>query len=166
VAITGSGRRHWRYDGPLKVLGELERLRVVEPAEHGLEVGVVLARLRLETNGGLGLDLENVVAIVERRLLVVKRRKAHALKVTTVALLLAHEHPHGAPLGEIDRLANERQLVDKSDGAGGVKQRLDLAHLLPRHWHVLQKFQNRMRHVFHCTKIHTLKEERKRRING
>ena len=93
------------------------------------------------------LHVEDVVRVVERRLLVVKGRKAHPLEVLPVALLAAHHDPHGAPLRLVDRLNDFGSLVDKGDGARNVIQDLDCTFLFPRHGHVLQEFEDCVRNI-------------------
>ncbi len=65
---------------------------VVEPLVHGL----VLVRVHVHLDRLEGFHVEHVVGVVERRLLVVERREAHALEVASVALLATHHDPHGA----------------------------------------------------------------------
>ena len=94
---------------------------------------------------------QHVISIIERRLLVIKRGKAHALEVPPVALLPPHHDPHAAPLRQVDRLDDPWNLIDEGDGSGDVVKYRDIPDLLPRHWHVLQQLEHGMRHVLEGT---------------
>ena len=83
-------------------------------------------------NGLEGLNVEDVVGVVERRLLVVERREPHPLEVATIALLSAHHDPHRTPLSQVDGLDDPGNLVDEGDGAGDVVQHGDVANLSER----------------------------------
>ena len=83
-------------------------------------------------NGLEGLNVEDVVGVVERRLLVVERREPHPLEVATIALLSTHHDPHRAPLSQVDGLDDPGDLVDEGDGAGDVVQHGDVANLSER----------------------------------
>ena len=64
----------------------------VDPVGDGdVLLGIELHLDRLER-----LHVEDVVGVVEGRLLVVKRREAHPLEVAPVPLLTPHHDPHGA----------------------------------------------------------------------
>ena len=63
---------------------------VVEPVLHSL----VLVRVQVHLDGLERLHVQHVVGVIERRLLVVERREAHALKVSAVTLLPPHHDPH------------------------------------------------------------------------
>ncbi len=119
------------------------RLVVVEPVADG----AILVAIQVHLDGVEGLDIENVIGIVEGRLLVVKGREAHALKVAPVALLPAHHGPHGGPLGDKDGLADARRLIHKGDGARHVVEDGHVAHLLPGHRHVLDQLEEGVRDV-------------------
>jgi hypothetical protein len=137
---------------PVHHLGEAQREVLVEPArDRAVLVGVELDRDRLER-----LDVEDVVAVVERRLLVVEGREAHALKVPPVPLLAPHHDPHRAPLRDVDRLDHLRHLVHKRDRAGHVVEDVDHADLLPRHRHVLEELEDRVRDVLERAQVHPL----------
>ena len=101
-------------------------------------------------------DVKHVVSVVKRGLLVVERREAHALEVQAVSLLTTHHDPHGAPLSHVHGLNHQRNLVDKRDGASDVVQHLDVANLLPRHWHVLQQLEHGVWHVLESSEVHPL----------
>ncbi len=47
---------------------------------------------------------QDIVRVVQGRLLVIKGREAHALEVPPVALLPPHHDPHAAPLRQVQRL--------------------------------------------------------------
>ncbi len=68
---------------------------------------------------------------------------------TTTEHTRTHTHTHvvSPPLGNVDRLNNPGDLIDKGDGASDMIEAGDVSNLLPRHQHVLQKLQHRMRHV-------------------
>ena len=76
--------------------------------------------------------------------------------MAAIALLAAHHDPHGAPLRNVDGLDDAGNLVDKGDGARHVVERLDVADLLPRHGHVLQQLEHRVRHVLERAQVHAL----------
>lgn len=106
-----------------------EGFGVVEPLEDRRVLVLVELKLdRLE-----GLRVEDVVAVVERRLLVVEGREAHALEVAPIALLAPHREPHGRPLGVVNGRHDGRDLVDEGDGSRDVVDDRDLTDLLPRH---------------------------------
>lgn len=128
---------------PVDVRRVEQRLRVVEP----LGDWRVLVLVELELDRLERLCVEHVVSVVERRLLVVERREAHALEVATVALLAPHGEPHGGPLGVVHGRDHLGHLVDERDGAGDVVDDGDLAHLLPRHRHVLEELEHGVRDV-------------------
>ncbi len=58
----------------------------------------VLLLLHLYLDGLERLDVQDVVRVVQRRLLVVEGREAHALEVTAITLLSSHHDPHRSPL--------------------------------------------------------------------
>ena len=130
----------------------LQRLVVVQPLGHRR----ILVRIELHLDGVGRLDVEDVVAVVDDVLLVVERREAHALKVAARTLLATHHDPHGAPLRHVHGLDHERYLVDERDGARDVEQHRDVAHLLPRHRHVLEQLEHRVRHVLERAEIDAL----------
>lgn len=78
-----------------------------------------------------GLHIQNVFTIIERRLFVIKRRKAHAFEMVTVTLLTPHHDPHSSPLGNVDGLDHPGDFIDKSDGTRNVIEDLAIAELLP-----------------------------------
>ena len=100
-------------------------LVIVKPVVDGL----VLLGVQLDLDGFQGLDVQDVVGVVQGRLLVVKRRETHPLKVVPVSLLPSHHDPHGAPLGQIHGLDDPRDLVDEADGSGDVIQHADVTNL-------------------------------------
>eukprot|EP00965_Chrysotila_dentata_P150735 4980259-Pleurochrysis_carterae.AAC.1 len=129
--------------GAVDKLGVEQRLgALVEPVDDALVLLLVELHLdRLER-----LDVQDVVAVVERRLLVVEGREAHPLEVAAVALLAPHHDPHGAPLRNVHRLDHRGHLVDKRDGAGDMVEHRHRPDLLPRHRHVLEQLEHRVRH--------------------
>mmetsp|Transcript_20098 Transcript_20098/g.58313 ORF Transcript_20098/g.58313 Transcript_20098/m.58313 type:complete len:589 (-) Transcript_20098:72-1838(-) len=138
--------------GAVHLLGTCERLRVIEPIDDGLVFGLI----QLHLDGLEGLHVENVVAIIERRLLVIEGREAHALEVASVTLLAAHHNPHGAPLRQEDRLHDTLGLGAESDRTAAVVNRPAIANLLPRHRGVLQELIHRMRQVLEGAQVDAL----------
>ena len=65
-------------------------------------------------------NIKNVVCVVKRRFLVIKGWETHALEVATIAFLASHHDPHRAPLRQVDRLDDPRDLVDERNGPGDV----------------------------------------------
>ena len=112
-----------------------QRLRaIIQPFEHRL----VLVLVELHLDGLEWLDVEDVVAVVKGRLLVIKGREAHALEVSPVAFLAPHHDPHRAPLRDENRLDHLGDIIHKCDRAGDVVEDGDGADLLPRQRHVLE----------------------------
>lgn len=72
---------------------------------------------------------QQVVSVVQRRLLIVKRWEAHAFEVPPVTLLTPHHDPHAAPLGHVHWLDDQRYLINKADGASDVIQDTDVLDL-------------------------------------
>ena len=131
---------------------ELEGLMVVEEIKDCIVFLLVEFHLdRLKR-----LAFEDVVAVVEGRLLVVEGREAHALEVTPISLLSPHHDPHRAPLGSVDRLDDLWGLIDESNGSCNVVQNLDGALLLPGHRHVLKELEYGMRHILQSSQVHSL----------
>ena len=91
------------------MLRVLEGLGVIEPIVDRL----IVLRIKVHLDRLERFDIQDVVAVVERGLLIIKRREAHAFEVTTIALLAAHHDPHGAPLRDVDWLDHQRNLVDE-----------------------------------------------------
>ncbi|RUP50905.1 hypothetical protein BC936DRAFT_137165 [Jimgerdemannia flammicorona] len=133
-------------------LGVLQRLVIVEP----LIYGCILLLIQLHLNRLQRLHIHNVVAVVERRLLIVERRESHTFEVPAVALLASHHDPHGAPLRDVDWLDHPRDFVHKGDGAGDMVQDGDLANLFPRHRHVLQELEDGVGYIFERAKVDAL----------
>lgn len=137
---------------PVDVLGVGERPVIVQPIFDG----GVLDLLEFHLDRVERLDVHDVVAVVERRLLVVERRESHALEMPTISLLAPHHDPHRTPLRDVDGLDDQRDLVDERDGARDVVEHRHVAHLLPRHRHVLEQLEDRMRHVLERSQVHAL----------
>mmetsp|Transcript_736 Transcript_736/g.1704 ORF Transcript_736/g.1704 Transcript_736/m.1704 type:complete len:700 (-) Transcript_736:62-2161(-) len=133
-------------------LGPPQRVVVVEPLVHR----AVLVLVQLQLHRLQRVDVQQVVGVVQRRLLVVEGREAHALEVPAVALLAPHHDPHGAPLRHIHRLNHLGRLVDERDGPGYVVDHLAVPHLLPRHRHVLQQLEHRVGHELERAEVHAL----------
>jgi hypothetical protein len=113
---------------------------VVKPFNYG----GVFSLVEIELNSFEGVDIEDVVAIVEWRLLVVKGGKPHSLKVPTVPLLSTHSKPHTAPLGMVYGLNDTRNLIHEGDGSGDVIKHWNFAYLLPWERDVLEQLHDGM----------------------
>lgn len=74
----------------------------------------------------------------------------------SVALLSSHHQVHGGPLRHVDRLHHPGYLVYESDRAGDVVENLYVSNLLPRHRHVLQQLEHRVRHVLERAQVDSL----------
>lgn len=72
---------------------------------------------------------QKVVGIVQRRLLIIEGREAHALEVAPVPLLSPHHDPHGTPLSYVHRLYDPRYLIHKADGSRDVVEHPDMLDL-------------------------------------
>lgn len=120
---------------------------VVKPARH------LAVLVELHLHGLQRVHVQQVVGVVQRRLLVVERREPHALEMPAVSLLAAHHHPHRAPLGDVDGLDDARHLVDESDGARDVVEHADVPDLLPGHRHVLQQLEDGVRHELQSAEV-------------
>ena len=129
-----------------------EWLRIVEPVVNS---GVFFL-VKLKLDGFERLDIQDVVTIVERRLLIVEGRETHALEVPTVSLLSPHSEPHSTPLRMVYGLNDTGNLVDERDSTRDVVEHWHLADLLPWVRDVLQKFHDRMRDVLESTEVNTL----------
>ena len=125
---------------------------IVEPVEYR----VILILIEFHLDRLQWLHVQDVVAIVERRLFVIERREAHPFKMASVAFLSPHHNPHGAPLGLVDRFNHFWGLVDEGDRASDMIQDLDSSLLLPRHGHIFEKFENGVRDILQGTQIHSL----------
>lgn len=75
------------------------------------------------------VHIKQVVCIVQRRLLIIKGGKPHALKVPPVTLLTPHHDPHAAPLCHVEWLNHPRNLIHKGDCACDVVNHLDVTDL-------------------------------------
>mmetsp|Transcript_29770 Transcript_29770/g.62394 ORF Transcript_29770/g.62394 Transcript_29770/m.62394 type:complete len:322 (-) Transcript_29770:609-1574(-) len=148
-AIEGAHDGHVQPPAPVACavhkLGVLERaMAVVEPVQ---DRGVLLL-VELHLHSFEGLHVQKIVAVVERRLLIIERGEAHSPEVATVTLLTTHHDPHCSPLSNKDWLDDLGHVIHKSNRPSDVVQDVHVAHLLPRHRHVLKQFQNRVRHIF------------------
>ena len=151
-----------RHDGqgylPLAVrvsvdeLCVLQRHVIVEPLVHR----AVLVLIQLELDRLQRIHVQEVIGVVQGRLLVVEWGKPHALEVPTIALLSAHHDPHRRPLRHVHGLDHLRSLVDEGDRAGDVVDHLAVANLLPRHRHVLQELEHRVRNKLESSEVHPL----------
>src|SRR6266404_8392898 len=122
---------------------------VIEP----LQDGGVLGLIQIELNGFKGVHVKNVVAIVERGLLVIERREPHSLEMPAVPLLPPHSQPHAAPLRMIHRFNDAGNLVHESDGPSNMIEDRNLAYLLPWEGDVLQQLHNGMRNILQCSEM-------------
>mmetsp|Transcript_38034 Transcript_38034/g.88957 ORF Transcript_38034/g.88957 Transcript_38034/m.88957 type:complete len:219 (-) Transcript_38034:572-1228(-) len=89
---------------------------VVEPIDHRF----IFCWVQLHLDCLQGLDIQHVIAIIQRRLLIIEGREAHSLEVSSVSLLSSHHDPHGSPLGHVDRLNDLVHLCAKGDGTTAV----------------------------------------------
>ena len=137
---------------PIHHFGILEGHMVIEPVENM----IVLTFVQLHLDRVKRLDVENIVSVVQRRLFIIERRKPHTLEVFSVSLLPPHHDPHSTPLSPVDRLDYFGRLVYEGNGTCNVIKRLNIAHLLPGHRHVLQKLEDCMRDVLESPEIHSL----------
>lgn len=67
-----------------------EGLVLVEP----LHTGAILLCVQLHLNGLQRLNIQDVVCVIQRRLLIIEGWEAHALEVPSVSLLTTHHNPH------------------------------------------------------------------------
>lgn len=125
---------------------------VIEPVENL----VVLIFIEFHLNRVEWLHIEHVGSVIQRGLLVVKRREPHSFEMFTIALLSAHHNPHGAPLRSVDRLDHLWCLVHESNSACDVVQDFTGALLFPGHGHVLKKFENCVGDVLEGAKVDAL----------
>ena len=58
------------------------------------------------------------------------------------------------PLGHVEGLNDAGRIADEGDGARDVVDDRYLAHLFPRHRHVLQQLDHRVRHPLQGTQVH------------
>jgi hypothetical protein len=128
-----------------------ERARVVEPVQDGGVLGLIEIKL----NSFKGINIKNIVAVVERGLLVIERRETHSLEVPAVPLLSPHSQPHTTPLRMIHRFNDTGNFVHESDGPGDVIEDWDLAYLLPWEGDVLEQLHDGMRNIFQCAEMNS-----------
>jgi len=132
--------------------GVNQRARVIEPLNDRGVFGLVEIKL----NSFEGVDIKNVVAVVEWRLLVIKWRKPHSLEMPTVPLLSTHSKPHTAPLSVVYGLNDARDLIHKGDGSSDVIEHWNLAYLLPREGDVFEQLHDGMGDILQRTKMNSL----------
>lgn len=77
----------------------------------------------------LGDAHQYIVGVVQGGFFVIEGRETHALEMAPVPLFTPHHDPHGAPLGNVYRFYNQRDLIYKADGSCDVVQNLDLLDL-------------------------------------
>mmetsp|Transcript_39335 Transcript_39335/g.83814 ORF Transcript_39335/g.83814 Transcript_39335/m.83814 type:complete len:530 (-) Transcript_39335:36-1625(-) len=133
------------------LLGVEEGNGIVEPLDDGL----IFIRVQLHLDGLERLDIQDVITIIERRLLIIERREAHSLEVSSVSLLSSHHDPHGTPLGEEDWLDDLLALSAEGDGSTAVVDRAAVPDLLPWDGDVLQQFVHRVWQVLQSSQIDT-----------
>mmetsp|Transcript_61033 Transcript_61033/g.143984 ORF Transcript_61033/g.143984 Transcript_61033/m.143984 type:complete len:850 (-) Transcript_61033:159-2708(-) len=134
-------------------LGVLQRtMPVVEPLQHRR----ILVLVQFHLNSLEGLNIEQIVSIVKRRLLIIEGGEAHAAEMATIALLPPHHDPHRAPLRDENRLDDLRDFVHERNSARKMIQHVHVANLLPRHGHILQKLEHSVWHVFQRPEVHAL----------
>mmetsp|Transcript_42648 Transcript_42648/g.166461 ORF Transcript_42648/g.166461 Transcript_42648/m.166461 type:complete len:380 (-) Transcript_42648:539-1678(-) len=129
-----------------------ERLVIVEPLVNCR----VLVLVQIHPNGFQRIHIHYIVSIVERWLLIVKRRKPYSSKVPPISFLPSHHNPHCSPLSNIHWLDHTGDFIHKGQSAGDVIKHVDEPHLLPWHWHILQKLQDRVRNILESPEIDSL----------
>ena len=55
------------------------------------------------------------------------------------------------PLRNVDRFNHPRYLIDECNCTSNMIKHFDIPYLFPWHWHVFQKLQYRMWHIFQST---------------
>jgi hypothetical protein len=76
--------------------------------------------------------------------------------VPSVTLFTSHHDPHSTPLSFVNWLNYLGGLVDESDSSCDMVKRLHVTYLLPRHGHILQKFEDGVGNVFESSQINAL----------
>mmetsp|Transcript_67280 Transcript_67280/g.140138 ORF Transcript_67280/g.140138 Transcript_67280/m.140138 type:complete len:884 (+) Transcript_67280:4960-7611(+) len=149
----------WHVETPACVRGAVDQLRplqrsvpVIEPVQHRR----VLVLVQLHLHGFQRLDIQQIIAIIERRLLIIEGRETHASEMATITLLPTHHNPHRAPLCNENGLDDFRDFVHKRDCSSQMVKNVDVSNLLPWHRHVLQQLQDRVRHIFQCPEVNAL----------
>lgn len=72
---------------------------------------------------------QDIVCIVQRRLLVIEWREAHALEMPAITFLAPHHDPHSPPLCSVHWLYHERDFIDKADGSRDMVKHINLLDL-------------------------------------
>jgi hypothetical protein len=111
-----------------------QRASVVKPLDYWSIFGIIEIKL----NGFERVNIEDVVAVVEWRLLVVEGWEPHSFEMSTVPLLSTHSKPHAAPLCMVYGLNDARDLVHECDSSGDVIEYWNFAYLLPWEGDVLE----------------------------
>ena len=119
-----------------------ERFVLVEPTGHEAIISSLRIIVELHPDGIARLDVQYVIGIVQRRLLVVKGGESHPLEVPPISLLPSHHGPRRSPLGKVDRFDHLGHLVNEANGAGNVVEDGHRADALPRHGHVLEELED------------------------
>ena len=101
---------------------------------------IVFLLIQLHINGFQWLNIEYILAIVKRRLLIVERRKSHPFEMSSIPLLPSHHNPHCSPLSRIDWFNDSGNLINESYRTCYVVKYFYIFYLLPRHWNVLEQF--------------------------
>mmetsp|Transcript_33281 Transcript_33281/g.109100 ORF Transcript_33281/g.109100 Transcript_33281/m.109100 type:complete len:1053 (+) Transcript_33281:4096-7254(+) len=151
-ALLRQGQSPPAVAGTVDLLRVEQRARIVEPVDDGL----ILVVVQFHLDGLEGLDIQHVVTVIQRRLLIIERREAHALEVATVTLLSSHHDPHGAPLRQIDGLDDLLALCTERDGTTAVVDRPAIPDLLPWHGHVLEELVDGVRQVLQGAQVDAL----------
>lgn len=112
----------------------LQGLVIIEPIIND----VVFLSIQLHINWLQRLHLHYVVSIVQRRLLVIKRRESHSFKMSSISFLTSHHNPHRSPLGCVDGLNHSRNFIYKADSSSDMIENLHSSDLFPRHWCVFE----------------------------
>ena len=127
-------------------------LVIIKPINYSC----VLFLVQFQLDGFQGLNIQYIITVIDRRLFIVKRRKSHTLKMTTITFFATHSQPHRSPLSMIYGLDNPRYFINKGDGTCNVVQDGHLTHLFPWHRYIFQQFQHGMWDIFKCTQMYTL----------
>ena len=122
----------------------LQRLVIVEPIKHG----IVFLRVQFHLNWLQRLNIQNIVSIVQRRLFIIERGKPHSLEMTSVLFFPPHHDPHGAPLGNVNWLNDQGDLVNEGDSSCCMIEDLDIPDLFPGHRHVFKNLVQGVGNVF------------------
>lgn len=137
--------------GTVDIFSMFERLMIIKPIIDS----IILLWVEFHIDRLKRLHLKNVIAIVQRYLLIIKGRKSHSLEMPSISFLSSHHYPHSTPLCCIDWLDDFRNFVDEADCARDMIQYFDISDLLPRHGNVFEELIHRVGGVFQSTQKHS-----------